>query len=239
MAFQPQMFFEDVTLIRERDGVESRGTSKGTFDNLKVYLPIDLEIEEGDRIEQALPNGKTRTYLVNHLVYRQSPFGRKDPRSLDHIEAQVEVVSSRPKAPAPIPAPATVEGLHPLISEASAAKFRDGHYQSAVFDAFKAVEARVQTMTGSDESGKSLMSKVFGETAPLLDPSREGLSERNARDEREGFKFLFMGSTVGIRNPRGHGAEMQESQQEAFEYLCVASMLMRRLDIAEGRPSNP
>jgi uncharacterized protein (TIGR02391 family) len=57
---------------------------------------------------------------------------------------------------------------------------------------------------------------------------------RNGQDEREGFKFLFAGAILGLRNPRGHGPQRDDDPEEAMEYLALASLLMRRLDDAEG-----
>jgi uncharacterized protein (TIGR02391 family) len=120
-----------------------------------------------------------------------------------------------------------------MVSGAAGTLFDDGHLSQAVFEAFKAVESRVQRLAVSQETGKGLMSTVFGSAVPALDVTTA--AGRNADDEREGFKFMFMGVICGLRNPRGHGGELPATAEETLEYLAVASMLMRRLDIAESR----
>ena len=42
-----------------------------------------------------------------------------------------------------------------------------------------------------------------------------------------------MGAAQGLRNPRGHGPNLQTGEQEAKEMLATASLLMRALDRAE------
>lgn len=44
-------------------------------------------------------------------------------------------------------------------------------------------------------------SRIFNEQQPVLDIAR--YDGRNAQDEREGFKFLFSGAMLALRNPRG------------------------------------
>lgn len=50
----------------------------------KLFLPVDADVEEGDNVEQRLPNGKLRVMRITKLDVLQSPFGTAE---LDHIEA--------------------------------------------------------------------------------------------------------------------------------------------------------
>ena len=49
----------------------------------------------------------------------------------------------------------------------------------------------------------------------------------------EGFKFLFKGATIGIRNPKAHDNVIQTDPYKTLEYLGLASLLMRRIE--EGK----
>ena len=130
--------------------------------------------------------------------------------------------------------------LHPSISAVSAEHFANDHYDDAVFAAFKAVEHRVQTLTGSSDSGKTLMTRIFNENSARLDIAHDNTNHRQKADEAEGFKFLFMGAMQGLRNPRAHGAHLQTYWPEAMEMLVTASLFMRALDRAEKRiPPEP
>jgi len=122
-----------------------------------------------------------------------------------------------------------LEGLHPDVLAAAARLFEDGHYAQSIFEAFKAVEVRVRTLSKLELVGQDLMAKAFNEGAPLISVAVEpGLSGKN---EQQGFKFLFMGAMTGIRNPKGHGFVEQPDPERALEYLGFASLLLRRLDL--------
>jgi uncharacterized protein (TIGR02391 family) len=123
--------------------------------------------------------------------------------------------------------------LHRLIAASSGRQFANGHYDDAVFNAFKAVEDRVKRLSGKSEIGKRLMTYVFNENAPTLDVTSPNADKDQKADEREGYKFLFMGAAHGLRNPRGHGGHLDTPEDEAAEMLAVACLLMRVLDRAE------
>lgn len=203
-----------------------------------ITFSVDADVEDGDEVTDTLPNGKTRTMRLREVQVRQSPFGGS--KMLDHTAAQYDVVSSR--AALRQPTPVSLPGLHQLISAASGSQIASGHYDNAVFDAFKAVEERVQALAGNPTnskgvplSGKGLMTTVFNEQSPLLDITTDNSDTNQKADEREGFKFLFMGGAQGLRNTRGHGPSLQTVEQEAMEMLATASLLMRALDRAEKR----
>lgn len=203
-----------------------RAAVKAFITGEMVMLPIGTDVDEGDRIEY-LQGTKPRTLMLTKIDYLESPFGTSD---LDHIEATYTVSQTRPPVPLP---PVTIAGLHPRVSTAAAALLAGGHPEQAVFEAFRAVEDRVQQLTAGGGSGQGLMSSTFAGQPPLLDVTKT--TGRNARDEQEGFKFLFMGASTALRNPRGHGSAVSDTPDETLEYLAVASMLMRRLDLAAER----
>lgn len=61
------------------------------------------------------------------------------------------------------------------------------------------------------------------------------LNSLTDRDEQEGFRFIFMGAMQRIRNPKAHDEVVQEDEDRAYDYLALASLLMRRLDDAQTR----
>jgi len=119
--------------------------------------------------------------------------------------------------------------LHPKISEVSEKLFVDGHYAQAIFEAFKTVNNAVKKKSGlSNRDGQSLMASAFsGDPPPLVLNSLQTQSEK---DEQEGFKFLFMGAMVGIRNPKAHDHVKQTDPIRTLYYLAFASLLMMRID---------
>jgi uncharacterized protein (TIGR02391 family) len=229
------------TMMKQRrvadDGTVTEGDIEAMDLGLKDGLTfrIDADVEEGDQISYTLASGKERVMRIYDIEVRQDPRGGTNP--LDHIGAKYTVVTS--KAALRQPSPVTLPGQHPLISAASGSKVASGHYDNAVFDAFKAVEDRVQALTGSTLSGKPLMANVFNEQNPLLDITTDTANDAQKADQREGYKFLFMGASQGLRNPRAHGADLKTEEAEAMEVLATASHLMRALDRAEKRLPKP
>jgi uncharacterized protein (TIGR02391 family) len=199
-----------------------RLTALAVIQYRRAIFLIDTPIAPGDLIEHPIQPGVTRVYEVTRVVVQR---GYED---MQHIEAHFKIAG----APDPVIAqPLRLPWLHPLISAAAAALFEDGYTTRAGFAAFQAVEHRVQELTGRSDSGKKLMMAVFDGASPTLDVAR--YIGRSGQDEREGFKFIFAGAFLALRNPRGHGADRLDDPTEAMEYLALASLLMRRLDDAE------
>lgn len=190
-----------------------------------MTFAVDADVIEGDIISYELPNGRIKRVTLSEVEVLQSPFpGGGD---LDHTSGKYRPA---PDPPATQPPQIDIPGLHPAISAASGTKFAQHHYGAAIFEAFKAVESRVQKLSGSSLIGRALMANVFSEQAPQIDVAANGTDEAQKADQREGYKLLFMGASQGLRNPRGHGSDFPVSPEEALEQLALASLLMRALD---------
>jgi len=118
--------------------------------------------------------------------------------------------------------------FHPKVIEASRELFKDGHYRDAIFRAFIEVNNFVKLKTGLELDGKALMTQVFRKENPIIKLNR--LKTQSEKDEQEGFMFLFMGSMVGIRNPKAHDNIVQKDPYRTLEYLGFASLLIRRVE---------
>jgi hypothetical protein len=77
------------------------------------------------------------------------------------------------------------------------------------------------------------MESVFGTKPPKLDVATA--AGPGARDEREGFRLLFLGAMLGVRNQSMAAGGIPATVEETLEYLSLASMLIRRLDRAEAK----
>jgi len=213
-----------VTLIRRhQEGAEERFGSPARVEGDTVLLPIGTEVQVGDYLEYRLPSDELRMMGVIDVAHPYTPGAAAVD---DHIEATC--VSSRRRAVPEVTAPT----LHPTISVALAL-VADGRMSEAVCEALQLVEERVRTLTASDDSGRTLMESVFGARVPQLDITTT--TGQAAEDEREGFRLLFEGVMLGLRNPHGTGRAAFAALDEALECLAIASMLMRRLDRAEDR----
>lgn len=140
----------------------------------------------------------------------------------------------------PVPAPATepseaaerssaipgFELLHPDILKVSAGLFANGHHAQAVFEALKAVEVRVKAVSGLTETGQKLISAAFNKENPKIELPI--MAAEMAADEKEAFRFLFMG-TIWLRNVFAHDFP-EPDERLAADYLALASLLLGRLD---------
>lgn len=121
--------------------------------------------------------------------------------------------------------------IHPDLPVKVRTLYDDGHYSEAVFAAFKFVEKEVKTLSGiKGKTGYQLMTQAFGSDPPAIRINAG--SDDSELDERRGFRDLFAGASVGIRNPRGHEVGTLDGPDESLDYLALASLLLRRLDAA-------
>lgn len=118
--------------------------------------------------------------------------------------------------------------IHPAISNIAKKLFDDGHYSQATFEAFKFIDREVHRLSSVSESGYKLMMSAFNEASPKI--KLTDLKTSSQVDEQMGFKFIFSGSVMAIRNPRGHEYSVKETPDECLDHLSLASMLQRRLD---------
>jgi uncharacterized protein (TIGR02391 family) len=122
-------------------------------------------------------------------------------------------------------------GFHAEIERVSGDLYRDGHYKQAALEAYIRVIDEVRARSGLDLDGDRLMNSVFGcdNQAPVI--QFNDLRANADRDEQRGFMYLFKG-IVGLRNLKAHTNRLFNDPYRAHDYLALASLLMRVLEIA-------
>ncbi len=229
MSFIDSLGGEQVEVIKNEGAEdEQRLKVKAVIQPDQGFFPVDTAVFEGDVVECADPRGGTRRLSVGEVK-----INRIGQAAVDHLAVEWRKTS-------PVRAAAVrrlgIEGLHPAVTTAANDLFTDGHYASAILEAFKSVDLRVRQLSGIESSGKSLMGQALSGDPPPVNLAVE--TGRSGEDEQEGFKLIFMGAMQGIRNPKAHEAIEQLDPQRALEYLAFASLLMRRLDdgLQTGQP---
>jgi uncharacterized protein (TIGR02391 family) len=108
--------------------------------------------------------------------------------------------------------------------------FDNGHYAQATFEAYKFLDKEIQRHASSGKTGFALMMDALGSTSPAvrLNP----MTTASQLDEQKGHAFLFAGSILGIRNPRGHEYNLQDDVDLCLDHLSLASLLLRKLSDA-------
>ena len=123
--------------------------------------------------------------------------------------------------------------LHPDIVHRCRRSFITNDFDTAVFNAFKAVEVRVRECGGFTHEvvGEKLMRKAFNaDNGPLAD--------RNVPvAERKALENLAAGAFGCFRNSTGHRDTGYNDAAEAIEMIGLASLLLRIVDRARDRAS--
>ena len=106
--------------------------------------------------------------------------------------------------------------------------FADGYYSLAVQRAWIYIDNMVGQKSGrGDKDGADLMRTVFSPNNPIL--KLNDLQTRSDMNEQQGYMHIFEGAMTGIRNPRVHEHDLEDSPEEAWELLVMANHLMRVL----------
>jgi len=156
------------------------------------------------------------------MVERVSLFERVVRRAGQFTEARSEPVGGLH--------PFDERNIHPRLPKIVRDLFDDGHYAQATFEAYKFLDKEVQRHSGSTENGFNLMMQAFAVEAPLI--RLTPLCTISEKDEQKGFRFIFAGSVLAIRNPRGHEFGVVDSPDKCLDHLSLASLLIRRLEEA-------
>jgi uncharacterized protein (TIGR02391 family) len=121
--------------------------------------------------------------------------------------------------------------FHPEIERVSGQLYRDGHYKQAALEAYIRVIEEVKARSGLALDGDSLMNRAFGceNQTPVI--QFNSLQTDAGKDEQKGLMFLYKG-IVGLRNSKAHSNRLFNDPSRAHEYLALASLLMRLLEIA-------
>jgi uncharacterized protein (TIGR02391 family) len=127
--------------------------------------------------------------------------------------------------------------FHPAIERVSGRLLQDGHYKAAALEAYIFVINAVKARSGLDQDGDSLMNHAFG--CDGRDPALRfnDLNSEAERDEQRGIMYLFKG-IVGLRNSKAHSNAVFNSPERAHEYLALASLLLRLLEMAQAPAAN-
>lgn len=200
----------------------------------EAYFALEDPLHVGDHVELPDPRGGLNVKIADSIIQHPVPANMAASFGGSTGYAVVKWGTAAPVRRAPVRR-LNIQRLHPQVVISSSSLFADQQYDSAVTEAMKSVEVRVRDLTGFQLSGAPLMQEAFKPKDPCLDVAVE--SGRSGDDEREGYFYLFRGAMIGIRNPKAHELSRGDDPDEALEVLALASILHRRLDVAEKRLS--
>jgi uncharacterized protein (TIGR02391 family) len=186
------------------DGEPHQMTSKFTRDDRSIYSNVQPAVYEREHDADMLQKKAVLESCLEQLEMLAPP-------SVTDAEGQYK--------------------LHPEIERVSGDLYRDGHYKQAALEAYIRVIDEVKRRSALPLDGDSLMNQAFGcdNRTPVL--KFNTLSTDAEKDEQKGFLFLFKG-IVGLRNSKAHSNRLFSDPSRAHEYLALASLLMRVLELA-------
>ncbi len=121
--------------------------------------------------------------------------------------------------------------VHPDVLTFCRAELLQDNYFHAVFEATKSVAHKIRHKTGLTSDGAQLVSEAFSIKDPLL--AFNTLKTESEQSEHKGFANLLKGFFGAVRNPLAHEPKiMWEGEEDALDYLTLASLLHRKLDKA-------
>jgi uncharacterized protein (TIGR02391 family) len=192
------------------------------------FFDVEAPIREGDVVEVRDPGGGPDSR--ERRVVAQVRVNDHGPRMMQHTQViWGEATGSRVVAAVRV---LTFEDLHAEVQSACGDLLTGGRYEDAVQEALTSLEVRVKALAGLDGTGASLMREALGTAHPKLEVTAR--SGRSGEQEREGFLALFCGAMLALRGPDAASRE-HSPPQHALESLALASLLHRRLDVAEQR----
>lgn len=156
----------------------------------------------------------------------------------ENLARKAHILAALPAPPDLLALPAPDTTLHPFdtrniysdLPPKVRKLFDDGHYAEATFEACKYLDSFVGRHSPTTKSGESRMMAAFNENAPIM--RLTAMSSDSQRDEQRGYKYLFSGTMVAIRNPRGHEHSVIDDPGLCLDHLGLVSALLRRLNDA-------
>ena len=112
--------------------------------------------------------------------------------------------------------------------------FKDGHHARAVEEAYKLLDNIVKNKSGMSQSsttGSALMQKAFTPNKPIL--KLNAGSTPSEVDEQNGYMQIFSGCMTGIRNPRAHESDWEDTEERALQLIIFANHLIERAQLSE------
>jgi uncharacterized protein (TIGR02391 family) len=207
----------EAVIFLESQDLISLGKYQGTP---AIYLPYDrAKSQDRDYKARYFASGTFNLRLTHQGRKYISDLGKRHP---DSAAVQRNY---------PVQTPPELYRLHSEIERVSGGLYRDGHFKQAALEAYIRVIDEVKTKSALGIDGDPLMNRAFGceKQTPVI--QFNSLQSDAERDEQRGIMYLFKG-IIALRNSKAHSNTLFNDPSRAHEYLALASLLLRLLEIA-------
>jgi uncharacterized protein (TIGR02391 family) len=220
-SISPHHGAKKVVIIRhEGTEDETRTEASAVIQTETGFFDLNTHIHQGDIVE--IPNQRGG---VDRKLAAKVHRNRHGPQ----LQQTQVLWGEAPDAPTVALRRLSIEHLHHEVISAASGLFTAGHYASAVHAAFESIDARLRQLAGIDQSGAPLTADAPSGKPKLAFPTP---TRRIDLDDQKGFLSLFRGYRLADRDPKTHPPTNPADPQHALEYLGLASLLHRQLDIA-------
>jgi uncharacterized protein (TIGR02391 family) len=121
--------------------------------------------------------------------------------------------------------------VHPRVCALARPRFEAGFFGDAVEASFKelndAIKRLLREADGRELDGATLMTTALSLQNPVIRLS--ALQTDTDKNIQQGYMQIMAGAMTGIRNPKAH-ANVNPDSAEALHLICLASLLMIKLD---------
>lgn len=143
---------------------------------------------------------------------------------IDQLSGIQKPTNAQKRLPPELEQIVTDTDLYKIVSKL----FSDGHHADAVKKAFVFLNNLVKTKPGKGKAdGADLMRTSFSPNHPSL--LLNTLNTQSERDEQQGYMDIMAGVMTGIRNPRAHEHDWEDTEERALQLLSLANHLVLRV----------
>jgi len=209
--------------LEERQKQDKCGNNVATFIQA-VMQPV--RFDDRDVFDSARRSLNTKLAYDGLQLGEDGKLSKVQPaRTISEAEKRAKTLQSKLQG----------RGIHPEVLKYCKAELLQDNYFHAVFEATKGVAQYIRDKTGLTSDGVQLLSEVFSIKRPLL--AFNTLETETEQSEHKGFANLLRGFFGAVRNPHAHTPKiMWEGEDDAADYLTLASLLMRKLEQAVNVP---
>ncbi|WP_066687356.1 TIGR02391 family protein [Christensenella intestinihominis] len=113
--------------------------------------------------------------------------------------------------------------------------FYNGHHAQAIEEGYKCLNNIVKKKSKlTTEDGNGLMRKALSAKNPIL--KLNAWESQSEKDEQLGYMDIYAGCMTGIRNPRAHEHEWEDTETRAIQLLTLANHLIEKIKLSKEVP---